>query len=250
MKIFFRLAFFAVSLVSGFFLASFIDQKTPATSSHRFAVMELFTSQGCSSCPPADRILGKYAAENNPEIIALAFHVDYWNYIGWNDPFSNKEYSRRQNAYGKRLKSTVYTPQLIVNGTKQLVGSNENSIRKTVGNALTENFDAVLSLEQPAIENDFLTISYRSTFIPNAVINVALVKKKVITNIKRGENSGLKHTNYNVVVGFSTMAVTDQKMTTTIPFDSTKNASEYFVVVYIQEKDLGKILDAAKLDFR
>ncbi len=79
---------------------------------------------------------------------------------------------------------------------------------------------------------------------------MALVKKKVITNIKRGENSGLKHTNYNVVVGFSTMAVTDQKMTTTIPFDSTKNASEYFVVVYIQEKDLGKILDAAKLDFR
>lgn len=81
-----------------------------------FIVLELFTSQGCSSCPPADKVLEKLALKNDPEVLLLSFHVDYWDYIGWKDPFSKNEYSQRQGAYDAALKSTVYTPQLIVNG--------------------------------------------------------------------------------------------------------------------------------------
>src|SRR5436190_6580011 len=87
-----------------------------------FAVLELFTSEGCSSCPPADRLLPQLAS-TNPNIIPLSFHVDYWDHLGWKDPFSNAEFSDRQRLYaGQFHLESIYTPQLIVNGEYELVG--------------------------------------------------------------------------------------------------------------------------------
>ncbi|HUR81120.1 MAG TPA: DUF1223 domain-containing protein, partial [Thermoanaerobaculia bacterium] len=85
-------------------------------------VLELFTSQGCSSCPSADEFLRKLAAKDK-RVIPLAFHVDYWNYLGWRDPFSSAEWSQRQGDYVRAMKlSTAYTPQLVINGSRQVVG--------------------------------------------------------------------------------------------------------------------------------
>ena len=87
-------------------------------------VLELFTSQGCSSCPPADRLLDEV---KNDKIIALSYHVDYWNYIGWDDPFSAKKYTERQKLYSNKFNSsTIYTPQLVINGQEHIVGSNKS----------------------------------------------------------------------------------------------------------------------------
>jgi hypothetical protein len=98
-------------------------------------IVELFTSQGCSSCPPADRLLSKLGQD--PRVIPLAFHVDYWNYIGWTDPFSSKAWSQRQQGYARAFHSNrIYTPQLVVSGRTEVVGSNESGVRRQIADAL------------------------------------------------------------------------------------------------------------------
>jgi len=115
-KIFFILLAFIVAtgIVITTTSYNFKKQSIPANTvvvTNGFAVMELFTSQGCSSCPPADELLGKYAAQNNSNIIPLSFHVDYWNRLGWKDSFSTGEYSQRQRQYAQLFSnSSVYTP--------------------------------------------------------------------------------------------------------------------------------------------
>src|SRR5438046_1978213 len=101
------------------------DKKKTSSSSKNIVVLELFTSQGCSSCPPADRLLGSYTNQEN--VIPLSFHVDYWNHLGWKDPFSNAAFSQRQETYANAFASSgVYTPQVIINGQKEMVGSDED----------------------------------------------------------------------------------------------------------------------------
>ena len=93
-------------------------------------VLELFTSQGCSSCPPADRLLAELGRRD--DVVALSFHVDYWNDLGWDDPFSSPRWSQRQQTYGHELPSRIYTPQLVVQGRQHLVGSNERAVRQAL----------------------------------------------------------------------------------------------------------------------
>jgi hypothetical protein len=94
-------------------------------------VLELFTSEGCSSCPPADALLGRLA--HQPGIIALAWHVDYWNGLGWHDPYSSPLATLRQQSYARQLRDEVYTPALVVNGTHMVVGSDDSAIRAAIG---------------------------------------------------------------------------------------------------------------------
>src|SRR5258705_6023536 len=100
---------------------------SPAGSYKSFALLELFTSEGCSSCPSADRLLPQLATIDS-NIITLSFHVDYWNDLGWEDKFSNAEFTNRQREYGQQLHlESIYTPQLIINGEYELVGSNRST---------------------------------------------------------------------------------------------------------------------------
>src|SRR5476649_2001101 len=105
------------------------DKKTVSPENKGFAVIELFTSEGCSSCPPADALVAKVQKESaDKPVYILAFHVDYWNRLGWKDAFSSAEYSYRQSQYARWLKlSSVYTPQIVVNGHTEFVGSEEGS---------------------------------------------------------------------------------------------------------------------------
>ena len=98
-------------------------------------LVELFTSQGCSSCPPADELLRKIARDPNlrGRAIPLAFHVDYWNHLGWRDPFSSREWSQRQGDYVRAMHlDSAYTPQVVINGSRQLVGSNAQQIYRAI----------------------------------------------------------------------------------------------------------------------
>ena len=94
------------------------------------AVLELFTSQGCSSCPPADAFLGDLA--QRPDTIALAWHVDYWNYLGWKDPYANRSWTERQKDYARRLKGEVFTPAMVVNGAAMVVGSDRHAVAQAM----------------------------------------------------------------------------------------------------------------------
>ncbi|HLJ64950.1 MAG TPA: DUF1223 domain-containing protein, partial [Stellaceae bacterium] len=97
-------------------------------------VVELFTSQGCNSCPPADAYLGELAAR--PDVLALSFHVDYWDYIGWTDPYSSKQATQRQRAYSHQMALRyIYTPQMVVNGTSEGVGSERQTIERLITSA-------------------------------------------------------------------------------------------------------------------
>lgn len=102
-------------------------------------LLELFTSQGCSSCPPADRLLTRLAGDPKlaGQVIPLSFHVDYWDYIGWQDPFASPRWSERQREYGRAFRSNrIYTPQLVVNGRTECVGSQEKVVRQQIAAAL------------------------------------------------------------------------------------------------------------------
>lgn len=141
-------------------------------------VMELFTSQGCSSCPPADALLGKYATTSSQEIIPLSFHVDYWNRLGWTDPFSQSAYSQRQEWYRDRIPgSSVYTPQLVIDGKFELVGSNRAAIETLVKKELSETKPGSIQLKKIMLENNKIHFQYEA-INPGEILNIALIEKK------------------------------------------------------------------------
>jgi hypothetical protein len=132
------------------FLSRSGDAAPPASGPGGPVVLELFTSQGCSSCPPADRLLTRLAqdAKLQGKVLPLSFHVDYWDYIGWRDPFASPRWSERQRDYARAFRSSrIYTPQLVVNGRTECVGSNEELVRKQIAEALAAPPVARVTLE-------------------------------------------------------------------------------------------------------
>jgi hypothetical protein len=125
----------------------------PAAESTSPVVIELFTSQGCSTCPPADRLLSQLGSgAQSGQVIALAFHVDYWNQLGWSDPFSSVKWSERQAKYGRALRlNGVYTPELVVNGRTECVGSKRDEVMRQIAAAQAAEPAAKVSLAAEAV---------------------------------------------------------------------------------------------------
>jgi len=161
----------------------------------RPAVVELFTSQGCSSCPPAEAYLGELA--QHKDVLALAFHVDYWDDLGWKDPFSLKSSTDRQYEYSKVLgHSSVYTPQVVIDGQDEFVGTD----RRRIGGALAVARTGVpvgISLER---ENLVIELGKHEAATPSEVLLVAYVRKAT-SSIGRGENAGRTLEEINIVRG-------------------------------------------------
>ena len=158
-----------------------------------FAVVELFTSEGCSSCPPAERLLSELAAASAPNgknVLTLEFHVDYWNSLGWRDPFSDPAWSARQRDYARVLGSDqVYTPQLIVNGSRACVGSDRGRVLVEIDAALRQS--ATMELDLAGVEGDAGRVAYRVRGARDgARLCVAAVESGLVSRIGRGENSG------------------------------------------------------------
>ena len=223
------------------------NPKAPIGKSKGFAVLELFTSQGCSSCPPADAILGKYATQNNPEIIPLAFHVDYWDRLGWKDPYSKKEYTERQQEYASILGSSVYTPQIVINGANELVGSQGNTIAGIVDNQLESSAETGLTIVSAVVKNNQVEVNYKLEGAGD-IINAALVRKQETTTIKRGENGGRKLTGYNIVIEFSREKI-KKEGTIVLPFDSRNTPSDHKIIIYCQQTD-GKITGVSQSEIQ
>ncbi len=222
-------------------------KKTNIASNKNIVVMELFTSQGCSSCPPADKLLGTYS--NREDVIALSFHVDYWNRLGWQDPFSKNLFSERQKSYASLFGSGgVYTPQIIINGEKEMVGSDEDKISDAIKYFQKAPSSTQIIIDEIKTENNklFITCSCKGKDI-NSVLNIALVQNKITTLIKAGENEGVTLTNYNVVRNFKTIhSFSAEKFMAAIDLISGIEKKEFSLILFLQDVRSGKIYTAVK----
>lgn len=170
-------------------------------------IVELFTSQGCSSCPPADRILRRLASGGDSDVIPLSFHVDYWNYIGWTDPFSSEAWAERQTRYARQVFGTsrIYTPQVVVNGQAECVGSNERLVMKLIEQARRRAADGRLDLTvlpgTDAARPDLRIEVQVRNGAPGQEwdVMVALYENELVTPVARGENTGRTLQNSGVV---------------------------------------------------
>ncbi|HLW91847.1 MAG TPA: DUF1223 domain-containing protein [Roseiarcus sp.] len=168
------------------------------------SVVELFTSQGCSSCPPADRILGELARD--PSVLAVSYSIDYWDYIGWKDTLAQPTYTQRQEAYAKTIgRGQVYTPQAIVNGLADAIGSDRNQIE--AAESATAKRAGVLSVPMSIAEQGDainITVGAAPPGAPHSagVYLLALASKRTVV-IQRGENAGATITYSNVVRGIT-----------------------------------------------
>ena len=217
------------------------------------AVVELFTSEGCSSCPPADDVLRKINIQ--PNVFTLGFHVSYWNRLGWIDSFSRKSYDEKQYAYAERFGTKgVYTPQTVVNGLSEMVGSKQNVVEKAVKTALetpvkvTILIENVVKNDKNAVKNRDISLNYKivGDYNNDAVLQVALVESNFATHVKNGENEGrtLKHD--NVVRDFQTLKLKNTEGSVSIKTSSGWNLKNCAVIMYVQEKGVGAIIGATK----
>jgi len=179
----------------------------PATAAP-FAVVELFSSEGCSSCPPAEQLLAEIAADarrSGRNVLTLEFHVDYWNSGGWTDPFSARAYTQRQEQYERALdERSLYTPQMIVNGTHAFVGSDRGEARRSVEAALARPA-TVQALVSAASAGGGTRVEYQVAGAPDdAVLCVAVVESGLVSRVLRGENTGRTLAHESVVRAFTT----------------------------------------------
>jgi len=222
--------------------------KADIKSKKGFVVMELFTSQGCSSCPAADELLGQYAKKNDAHIIPLAFHVDYWNRLGWVDSFSTESFTNRQRYYASKFDvESIYTPQVVLNGQKEMVGNDEASIATAIENFLKEPETISIDISNKMVDGKTVKISYSlNKLLPKSSINAVLVQADVVTQIKAGENRGTKLDNYNIVRDLNTATVTNTIGNIELQLPRGSMANGFSVVLFVQDNESGKIIGAVK----
>ena len=199
-------------------------------------VVELFTSQGCSSCPPAEALLGELARRDN--LIALAFHVDYWDSLGWRDRFASAESTERQARYVAALGlPTAFTPQIVVDGRRSVVGSD----RRRIEAELIERAETV-ALRAAVDDGDLIVTLPEAALNTRYDVNVMAYLPTAVTAIGRGENTGRTLTEFNIVRQQRRAAVWDGHATQLrVPLDSfPKNATR--VAVLLQRIPQGAIV--------
>ncbi|MBD1385209.1 DUF1223 domain-containing protein [Mucilaginibacter rigui] len=241
------------ALVSAAFIK--INRVKPAiiTGEDGFAVVELFTSEGCSSCPPADELLAKVQKETaGKPVYILAYHVDYWNRLGWKDVFSKAEYSQRQSAYSKWLKlSGVYTPQAVVNGLTEFVGSAQGTLHNAINTGLKKEAKARVTLSNVVINGHNATLKYNATgYTDNTTLQLALVQKNAVTNVKSGENGGHTLSHIQIVTNFKSIPLGKNKEgESSIALPGTFSAPGYELIAFIQNAGTGEITGATRAPF-
>ncbi len=236
------------------------DPAPPKEGEPRPVVVELFTSEGCSSCPPADALLIRLETGQSvegAEIIALGFHVDYWNYIGWTDRFSSAEFSERQRQYAEVFDTnTVYTPQMVVDGQAEFVGSDGRRAAAVIAQA-AQSRKARLELAVAAAETSRLKLQARVSELPRAPAGsarelwVAVTEANLSSNASRGENSGRRLEHTAVVRDLRRVARVEPGKESTQEFE-VKLASDWKrenlrIVAFVQERSSRRILGAAQV---
>ncbi len=248
------------AFAAGLFLARFVEAQDLSGSSSRspiseatgVAVVELFTSQGCSSCPPADRVLTELAetATGDQPVYLLSFHVDYWNSLGWKDPYSLPISSGRQRAYARSWSSKrVYTPQMVVNGRREFNGGNQRKAKTAIAKELQQaaQADVRLTLE-PSSDAQTLDIQYQiDGQIDDCLLNIAVVTNKVSNSVPRGENRGRELVHVNVVRAFNVSKLEQSAGTMQLSLPDDVAPADAQVIGYVQRRADASVIGAAAI---
>jgi hypothetical protein len=213
----------------------------PLHADERPTVVELFTSEGCSSCPPADALLAELAGR--PDVLALSFHVDYWDRLGWKDPFSSPDATRRQHGYAELLGlATVYTPQIVVDGRWQAVGSDRTEVEQALGSARHNRDDVPVALE---VDHGRAQIAMgRGGDGAAATLLLIGFDRRHVTAVVRGENGGRTLSHADVVRSIEEVARFDGRARTIeVPIRSPSDR----VAAILQARD-GRVIGVAVRD--
>ncbi|MHC0053145.1 DUF1223 domain-containing protein [Actibacterium sp. D379-3] len=205
-------------------------------------VVELFTSQGCSSCPPADELLAELARRD--DVIALALHVDYWDYIGWKDQFADPSFTDRQKAYARAVGSrSIYTPQMVIGGAEHVVGHRPMELAELIQTHRAQPAPVTLTLVRDGARLR-VTASALRPLPRGMVLQLVRYIPEQTVQITRGENAGRTIRYSNIVTGWNPVAKWDGRAPLSLSFDLTGDAP---VVAILQEQGHGPILAAARL---
>lgn len=250
----------AFAVIAGAFAAGPNRIPAEAQSSPRAVVVaELFTSEGCSSCPAADDLLADLVRRQpvpGVEVLALSEHVDYWDRLGWSDPFSSTEFSLRQSDYGERVFRTnsIYTPQLVVDGQFQAVGSDAAAVRQALVQAgrIPKAAVTLATAAGPARDRALLDVrvSVPLALGSRADVLIAIVEDDLVTHVQRGENGGrtLRHTAVvRVLKAIGALAQGDRasSMSTSVLFGADWAFDHLRAIAILQERDTRRIIGAA-----
>jgi len=248
-------------------IATWIMALKPASlrgADGRTAVLvELFTSEGCSSCPPADKFLETLDGQpiSGADMIVLSEHVDYWNHIGWKDPYSASFYSQRQSAYAKRFGlDSVYTPQMVVDGTSEFVGSNSGQADKAFRKELSVpklpvRLSSVSADASNVLHAHLETGTLDSSFgSREADVYVALALNRAESQVSAGENSGRKLTHVAVVRSLTRIGALKQgrvlAQDVQLKLEPGSDSRNLRLIAFVQEPGQGRVLGAASMPVR
>lgn len=228
-------------------IARVAEGQEPATASK--AVVELFTSQGCSSCPPADALLGRLVED--PSVIALSFSIDYWDYLGWRDTLGSPANSERQRSYARaRGDGRVYTPQMVIDGVTHVNGADEKAVREAVAMAEKQLEKDKVPIGMHA-EGDTLIVDVGAAPADSgrrsATVWLAVAKQKEKVAVSRGENRGKELAYHHAVRELNPIGMWDgEEITLRLPLKDLKTMGGDCLFVLLQEESNGPILGAAE----
>jgi hypothetical protein len=227
---------------------------TAAAQSRTPVLVELFTSEACSSCPPADAVLARLDREQaagSVEVIPLSEHVDYWNNTGWRDRFSSPLFSSRQQDYGQALHlETVYTPQVVVNGQAQVLGSDENAVRAAI-RAAAQGPRATVALRVAGLDSASCQVRGFPPGTQTADVLLAVTESSLVTFVSGGENNGSRLRQSAVVRSLHTLARLDAKKGGVYSADVRLNLRPDWnrqnlkLVLFVQDRSSRRIIGAA-----
>jgi len=224
-------------------LAGWVALAAPLAAADRPVVVELFTSQGCSSCPPADAFFEQLAARD--DVLALALHVDYWDYIGWKDTFGSPAHTARQRGYAAAAgRKMVYTPQMVVNGAVDLVGSRYRDVTDVIDKHLAQpgnGLEVQVRREGGQVHLEARAANPQETPL---VVQCARYMPEATVEIARGENAGRTITYNNIVTDLIEVATWDTKEPLTLEIDWPEDAP---MAVLLQRPGFGTIEAVARL---
>ena len=202
------------------------------TANSQKNIIELFTSEGCSSCPPAEKVIAQINESNSNNTIILCYHVDYWNYLGWKDQFSKNIFTERQKEYATQFNlESIYTPQAIVNGSTQFVGTAKAKLLQAIGSSSQEEFDIKITSQQ--LDGNKIDLTYTSNPLnANEKIVFALVQKMATVKVLAGENKGETLPHINIVNDIKKTAATQGSIS--LQSIDSLLSKNFFVVAFVQ----------------